>query len=112
MTINAYIYALTKRIRESETPEARLELQTRLNYAKAYKSGADALKRYRDRAIEREIGKSFSEGAQIAILFNKDAQPGEYLAYQTFRYECKEKVDAEIEALKNALEMSLVFETY
>lgn len=107
MTMQKYIFNLNKQMRESKDIAERNSLQFKLAYARAYKQGTDALKRFRDRAIEREIGKTYTEGAQIAILFNKDIHPDEYEAYQIFRAECKTKVDAEIKALKNELEAAL-----
>lgn len=101
MNIKQYVYNLSKQIREGErSPEAR----EKLAYARAYMQGEAALEKYRDSAIAREIGKTYNSDAQLAILFNKDIHPEEYEAYQTFRTECKAKVDAELEAKKAELE--------
>lgn len=107
MNINKYIHTLMKQLREPSDTTNLSEVREKLAYARAYRQGEEALKRYRDRAIEREIGKTHSEGAQIAILFNKDKHPDEYEAYQTLRTECKARVDAKMEKLKTDLEASL-----
>ena len=105
MDINKYIHTLMRQSREPS--ENRNEVRERLTYAMAYRQGEKGLKRYRDRAIEREIGKTHSEGAQIAILFNKDKHPDEYEVYQTLRTECKARVDAKMAKLEADLEASL-----
>lgn len=105
MTIQKYIYTLIQRIRNN--PSDSKELRAKLDYARAYAKGTAEIKKFRDRAIESEIGKAYSEGAQIAILFNKDVHPDEYEVYQTFRAECKTKVDAKIKCLKDELEAAL-----
>lgn len=105
MTINAYIYKLVKQMRECEDITERNALRVKLDYARAYKNGT--LANFRDRAIEREIGKTYSEGAQIAILFNRDNHPDEYEAYQTFRTECKATVDENIARLNAELLASI-----
>jgi hypothetical protein len=76
-------------------------------YARAYRKGADALRQFRDRAIEREIGKTYTEGAQLAFLFNKDTCPEEFAEYQKFRVQCKAKVDVEIAILSAELNEKL-----
>lgn len=103
MNIQRYIYNLRKQIRERREPSERGALDLKLKYAMAYRQGADALKAFRDRLIEREIGKTYSEGAQIAILFNRDIHPDEYEAYQAFRIKCKNSVDAILEGLKKEI---------
>lgn len=101
MTIKQYLYNLMKQAREGDrSPETR----EKIAYARAYIQGDEALNKYRDRAIAREIGKTYDSDAQLAILFNKDSHPEEYEAYQVFRAECKAKVDAELEAKKAELE--------
>lgn len=107
MNINKYIHTLTMQLRESGASLDRDALRARLAYARAYRQGKEGLTKYRDRAIEREIGKTHSEGAQIAILFNKDKHPDEYEAYQSLRTECKARVDAKMAKLKADLEASL-----
>lgn len=102
MKIGEYIHSLVKQIRECTDRTERVALQSKLDYAMAYAKGT--LSRYRDRAIESEIGKTYSEGAQIAILFNRDAHPEEYYAYQAFRAECKARVDQEMASLKAEIE--------
>lgn len=105
MKIGRYIHSLVKQIRECADRTERIALQLKLDYARAYAKGT--LSRYRDLAIEREIGKTYSEGAQIAILFNKDAHPEEYEAYQAFRAECKAKVDSEMANLAADIQSAL-----
>lgn len=101
MTIKQYVYNLSKQIREGDrSPETR----EKLAYARACMQGEEGLNKYRDRAIAREIGKTYNADAQLAILFNKDIHPDEYEAYQVFRTECKAKVDSELEAKKVELE--------
>ena len=102
MKIEKYMYTLRKQMRECEDMAERNALRTKLDYARAYKNGT--LANFRDRAIEREIGKTYSIGAQIAILYNRDKHPGEYTTYQTYRADCKAKVDAEMAMLYTELE--------
>lgn len=107
MDIRTYIRGLVEQRREGNyTPE----LIERLNYAKAYRRGEEALTLYRDRAIAAEIGRTYNQDAQLAILFNKDTHPDEYGMYQMFRAECKAKVDAEMAHLKAELEAILAKE--
>jgi hypothetical protein len=103
MTIQRYIYNLRKQIRETTDATEREALNFKMRYAIAYRQGADALKALRDRLIEREIGKTYSEGAQIAILFNRETHPDEYEAYQAFRITCKNSVDVMLESLKKEI---------
>ena len=105
MTIQRYIHSLVQRVHNHPSNES--ELRTRLEYARAYRYGADRLKAYRDRAIEREIGKTYTEGAQLAILFNKDIHPDEYEAYQRHRAECKARVDSAIAELESDIVRAL-----
>ena len=51
------------------------------------------LDRYRASLIEREIGKRYSLGAEIALTNDKDTKPKEYAEYQAYRAECKARVD-------------------
>ena len=51
------------------------------------------LERYRASLIEREIGKRYSLGAEIALTNDKNIKLEEYAAYQAYRAECKERVD-------------------
>ena len=53
--------------------------------------------------ISALIRKRYPLSAQIAILMDRDAKPGEYEAYQAFRAECKANVDAEIEDMERYL---------
>lgn len=110
MKINKYIHTLIKQLREPTEGTDRDALRARLAYARAYRQGEDALKRYRDKAIAAEIGKVRDKDAQIAILANEHIYPEEYEAYQTFRVECKAKVDAEISELASELEAALAAE--
>lgn len=107
MNIKKYRHEIILQLRETRDARLRSELSDKVAFITAYINGEKAIERYRDRAIEREIGKTHSEGAQIAILFNKDKHPDEYEAYQTLRTECKAKVDAKMAKLKADLEASL-----
>ena len=98
MTIKEYIRKTAKEFRESGRIDAGLRVM--LQYARAYENGDEALDNLRSYWIEREIGTKHSEGAQIAILFNKETSPTEYSDYQTFRASCKAKVDAKMATLK------------
>lgn len=103
MPIHIYICKLRKQMRESTNATEREALNLKMRYAIAYRQGEDALKVFRDRAIEREIGKKFTEGAQIAILYNRETNPDEYVTYQSYRAACKAKVDAYIATLSAEL---------
>ena len=105
MTIKKYMFTLIKQIRECEDMAERNALQVKLDYARAYNNGT--LASFRDRMIEREIGKTYTVGAQIAILYNKDTIPEEYATYQAYRESCKAKVDAEIATLKAELDAAI-----
>lgn len=107
MNINKYIHTLIKQLREPTEGTDREAVRARLAYARAYRQGEDALKRYRDKAIAAEIGKVHDKDAQIAILANEHIYPEEYEAYQAFRAECKAKVDADIATLRAELEAAL-----
>ncbi len=104
MNIKKYLYNLIKERREG-VPSP--ELAAKIAYARAYMQGAEALDRYRDRAISAEIGKTYDKDAQLDILFNWETEPEEYAAYQTFRAECKAKVDAELARLAAEVEAQL-----
>lgn len=101
MNIRTYIFKLAKQMREGNAPA---DARVKLSYARAYMQGEAGLTRYRDRAIAAEIAKVHDRDAQLAILFNKDIHPEEYEAYQAFRAECKNTVDASIKMLKAELE--------
>lgn len=105
MTIGKYISTLAKPMRECKDIAERNALQIKLDYARAYAKGT--LATFRDRAIEREIGKTYTVGAQIATLYNRDVHPDEYEAYQRYRAECKSKVDADMATLATELEAAL-----
>jgi hypothetical protein len=105
MTINQYLYGLITRKRESTNLDERKVLKDKIDFARAYRNGT--IEAYRSRAIEREIGVKFSQGAQLAILFNKDTRPLEYADYQAFRAECKLKVDAKIAAMSAEISKTL-----
>ena len=112
MTISNYIYSLVKEISESKSMDECRRLRSKLDYARAYGRGANAINAYRDRAIEHEIKKRYrTPGAEIAVINNYTANPdkytAEYEAYQEFRAECKHRVDARIEVLKGELEAAL-----
>lgn len=51
------------------------------------------LKQYRASLIEREIGKRYSLGAEIALTNDRYIKPTEYAEYQAYRAECKARVD-------------------
>lgn len=102
MTIKTYIHTIGKQIRECEDAKERNALQIKFDYARAYAKGT--LAKFRDKAIEREIGKTYTVGAQIAFLYNRDKHPDEYEAYQSFRVECKAKVDENMRVLKAEIE--------
>ena len=51
------------------------------------------LDKYRASLIEREIGKRYSLGAEMALTNDKDIKPKEYAEYQIYRAECKALVD-------------------
>lgn len=104
MNIKKYLYTLVKQRSEGNTSP---ELARRIAYARAYMQGEEGLKRYRDRAISTEIGKTYDKDAQLALLFNKETEPVEYATYQAFRTECKAKVDAEIRLLRAELEAEI-----
>lgn len=106
MNINKYIHSLIKQLREPDETTNINEVRAKLAYARAYKNGDEALKRYRDRAIAAEIGKTHDKDAQFAILFNKETEPKEYEAYQAFRAECKARVDARMDGYKKELEVN------
>lgn len=106
MTIGKYINTLVKQVRESRDMAERNALRVKLDYARAYAKGT--LADFRDKAIEREIGKTYTVGAQIAILYNEGTNPEEYSAYQAFRETCKAKVDADMAKLANELESEIM----
>lgn len=103
MTINGYIATVYKEASACEDHDKKDILLAKLAYARAYKNGADALKRFRDRAITAEICKKYDRDAQLAILFNKDTHPDEYGIYQIYRAECKATVDERIEAMRREI---------
>lgn len=105
MTINQYLYDLITRERESTDYAERASLMREIEFVRAYKNGK--IEAYRGRAIEREIGTKFSQGAQLAILFNKDTCPQEYANYQSFRVECKAKVDQKIAEMIREVESKI-----
>lgn len=98
-TVYNYLSELETKANDGEINPGAREYVERVEYASAYDRGECALKLYRNKEIEREIGRKYSEGAQIAILYNKDSDPDEYAAYQIFRAECKAKVDLHIAEL-------------
>ena len=104
MDIITYVNNLDKQIREGNYSFGDRD---RLAYARAYMQGEEGLTKYRDRAIARHISKTYNSDAQLAILFNEHREPEEYAAYQVFRAQCKETVDAKMEALKTELENAL-----
>lgn len=110
MTIKQYVYNLSKQIREGDhSPETR----EKLAYARAYMQGVVALDKYRDRRIEADIRKKYTDGAEtrIAINYFKEPTNAEYLAefeaHEAYVSECKAAVDAEIQILKEELEAIL-----
>lgn len=107
MTIKQYLYNLMRQAREGDrSPETR----EKIAYARAYIQGDEALNKYRDRRIEAEIRKKYTDGAEtrIAINYFKEPANAEYLAefeaHEAYVSECKAKVDAELEAKKAELE--------
>lgn len=107
MNIKKYRHELVLQLRETRDARLRNELSNKIGFISAYINGEKAIKRYRDRAISAEIGKTHDKDAQLAILFNKEAEPEEYEAYQALRAECKARVDAKMAKLKAELEATL-----
>lgn len=101
MNIKEYIVKQTKEYHGSgKTDKAVLK---RIQYARAYMSGEEALDKLRGRLIDKELGARHDHAAQIAILFNKETAPTEYAQYQSFRSVCKANVDAEMATLRASL---------
>lgn len=102
MTIKTYIHTIGKQLRDSEDKAERRALQAKLTYAMAYRKGT--LDEYRDRAIEREIGKIYSKRA-IDNIGGEHSE--ENKAYQAFRAKCEAKVDADIATLAADIQSAL-----
>lgn len=66
-------------------------------YLLAKKNGL--VERFRGDEISRRIAKKYPLSEQIALLMDKDEKPGEWNAYQAFRADVKDEVDAEIASI-------------
>jgi hypothetical protein len=110
MNIKTYIYNLSRQLRVGTAQE---DAREKLMYARAYIQGEESLVRYRDRRIESEIRKRYSEGAETRLMCNllKNDASHEFLTefaeHETYVEECKAKVDAEMLAYKTELEAEL-----
>lgn len=107
MTIKQYLYNLIKQRKEGDRSP---ELARRITYTRAYIQGEEALDKLRDRWIEAEIAKRYTDGAEKRITINyvKDPTNLKYLTefeeHEVYAEECKATVDAELEAKKAELE--------
>lgn len=102
MTIKTYIHTIGKQLRDSEDKAERRVLRTKFTYAMAYRKGT--LDEYRNRAIEREMGKIYARSATDNIGGENSA---ENKAYQAFRAKCEAKVDQEMASLKAEIERTI-----
>ena len=107
MTINEYIITLRKKRFNPEYAAEKVTIEIRLEYAIAYRKGAEALDEFRDKLIASKLNAVVNRDGQIAILFNQAKHPDEYEAYQKLRVDKKAEADAEMSAMKAELEASL-----
>lgn len=110
MTIKQYLYNLMKQIHEHR---ASADAQIKLAYARAYMHGEEALNKLRDRWIEAEIAKRYTDGAEKRITLNYVKDPAnpkhiaELDAHELYVENCKGKVDTKMATLKAELEAAL-----